>query len=132
MDNIFLVFSIILNIFFAIIVFFKTSLNEIVTEWVKSLIHSRQQKKEKLSKIHSLVKKLPTTGLIVLVELASFRDGQAKQLPKKTNYLDEWNNINNEIENNELLLPNLARKEYRELREKMKSFGSEITRSGTS
>ncbi len=44
--------------------------------------------------------------------------------------LNKWSQINDEIESNELILPNDIRTLYRVFRDNVKQFGSEIVREG--
>ena len=132
MEQIVLILSLVLNVILGIITFFKTSLNEVITEWGKSWIKQRKQKKETLIRIHSLVKKLDKIAFILLIKLAIFETNPGQDNEDRKEYLKKWGELNDEIEENELLLPIAARNEYRNLRDIVQRFGGEISREGTS
>ena len=128
MDNIIFTISIVLNIVLGLIAFFKTGLNEVLTELGKSWIERRKLRRDTLIRIHSLVKKLKINAFITLVEVGQMEERIVENSGFKSTFMKEWSEMNSEVEAKDLFRPKNARRLYRKFRRTVQKYGSEITR----
>ena len=124
--------SIGLNIAYTLFVFFRPALNKILENIGINWFVERRKKKEILKVVHNQVKKLKTITLPVFSHTAFIAIDKLDSALLTQQSLQKWGEVNNEIEENELILPEKARKEYRHFRDRVKVIGSYISKKGAS
>ena len=121
----FLIVSVILNIVLGIAMFFKSSLNEILTQWWIHKQEAKKERKKQLIEFRSKIMRLSTLSFIILMELAL--GGLEQNLyPKKKGSFEEWGEINTYIIHDEMYLPEGARNLYHSFSKKMGDFNFEV------
>ena len=131
MDSTFLIISLLVNVLLGTLLFFKSSLNEILTNLWKSKQTEKKEQKERLIRLRTLFTRLSTISFRILLKIAMWQDaknpGDSDLINSKTlaNF-DEWKEINDTIVENELYLPVEIRNLYKSFTQKIKTFNGEI------
>lgn len=133
MKNIILILSIGLNLLLAILWFFKSSLNEILTQWWIKREESRKEQKQRLIDLRAKFIRLSSLSFLVLIELAVWKSESNYAAKEKLwnmalKTLEEWKLINDHIIHNEMYLPTNVRGLYMNFSKKMEGFNGEILR----
>ena len=135
MDSTLLIISLLVNVLLGILLFFKASLNEILTSLWKSKQADKKAQKERLIRLRTLFTRLLTFSFMILLREAMLQDAKNPSdydsiHSKTSGYLDEWKEINDTIVENELYLPEEIRNLYKLFTQKIQKFNSEIINQG--
>ncbi|NQT96979.1 MAG: hypothetical protein HQ562_04495 [Candidatus Marinimicrobia bacterium] len=135
MEPIPLILSVILNIILVVVIFFKSSLNDIVANWWSNRKAREKERKELLIKMRSKFIHLTRISFLILIRMGVLKmeDNQINRnvlMRNSEQTLVEWQEINDFMVENEVHLPQSARSLYQSFSEMMRNFNGEILSEG--
>ena len=109
-EKILLTISIILKLILIVAVFFRTALNEIVKDWWIEKKQTKKEHKQRFLELRSNLLKLSRLSFTILIFRAMAnskedKDVKAQMFNNSKPTLDQWRDINNDIEENDTLSP---------------------------
>ena len=123
-EKILLTISIILNLILIVAVFFRTALNEIVKDWWIEKKQTKKEHKQRFLELRSNLLKLSRLSFTILIFRAMAnskedKDVKAQMFNNSKPTLDQWRDINTDIEENDIHYPQDIRELYTKYRREM-------------
>jgi len=131
MELIVLAISIAVNIILALLLFFRSALNDILKEWWLEKRKARKESRDRLVALRSNLLKLSNASSLLLILTAMNQietDPTAKQQTKQNwdETAKSYGGIRKAIIKDEALLPNDIRREYKEFEAEMQKATKEV------
>lgn len=134
MQTVILISSIILNFILAMLLFFKSALNDILKEWWLDKRTIKRENRDRLIELRSRLVKLSGLSPLLLIQSAIHQYEKDPYMKEKfksqwNSTLKAWGEENEYISKNEILFPNDIRILLREFQEKFAKATVEVITS---